>query len=86
METTRHGLPPRHERDRTVSRATQDSYAIDEDRWLEALAIEWGALYLISVNDGRWFGVRRDGSGDALIAATPRELHDAMQAACRGIR
>jgi hypothetical protein len=62
-----------------VSGATQGSYSINEDQWLEALAIEWGALYLISANDGRWFAIRRDGSGDALIAATPRELHAYMQ-------
>ncbi len=67
-----------------MSAAAHDPYVIDEDRWLEALAIEWSAFYLTSVNDGRWFAVRRDGSGDALIAATPRQLHEAMQAACSG--
>lgn len=59
----------------------RDPFAVDEDRWLEALAIDWGCLYLISVNDGKWYAVRRDGSGDALIAATPGELDDAMHAA-----
>jgi hypothetical protein len=63
-----------------------DPYAIDEDRWLEALAREWGHLYLISVNSGQWYAIRRDGSGDALIAATPRKLHEAMQAAWSGAR
>ena len=61
-----------------MSGAMRDSYAIDEDRWLEALAREWSQLYLISVNDGRWFAVRRDGSGDAIIAATPGKLATAM--------
>ena len=61
-----------------MSGGTRDSYAIGEDRWLEALAREWSALYLVSVNDGRWCAVRRDGSGDAIIAATPGKLATAM--------
>ena len=63
-----------------MSAAAHDPYVIDEDRWLEALAIEWSAYYLVSVDAGRWFAIRRDGSGDALIAETPRELHGYMQA------
>ena len=60
---------------------TLDPFTVDEDRWLEALAREWGRLYLISVNGGRWYGVRRDGSGDAITAATPGELNAALHAA-----
>jgi hypothetical protein len=67
-------------RGRVVSGTTLDPFAVDEDRWLEALAIDWGRLYLISVNEGRWYAVARDGSGNALIAAAPGWLADAMQA------
>lgn len=63
---------------------TRDPYAIDEDRWLEALARDWGQVFLISVNGGRWFAVRRDGSGDALITTTPGKLAIAMQEAWAG--
>ena len=60
---------------------TQDQFAVDEDRWLEALAREWGQLHLISANGGRWYGVRRDGTGDAIIADSPGELNAALHAA-----
>lgn len=63
---------------------TLDPFAIDEDRWLEALAREWGRLFLVTVNDGRWYAVKRDGSGNAVIAATPGELNAAMHAAWSG--
>ena len=58
----------------------RDPFALDEDKALEDLARTWGAYYLVSVDAGRWFAIRRDGSGDALIAETPRELHGYMQA------
>ena len=64
-----------------VVSGTLDPFAVDEDRWLEALVREWGAAFLISVNSGRWYGVRRDGSGDAIIAGTPGELNAALHAA-----
>ena len=60
---------------------TLDPFAVDEDRWLEALAREWGQLYLISVSNGFWYAVRRDGTGDAVITAKPGELNAAMHAA-----
>ena len=62
------------------STRAHDPFAVDEDRWLEALAINWGALYLTSTSDGRWIAIRRDGSRPALITDTPRELDAAMQA------
>ena len=58
-----------------------DPFAVDEDRWLEALAIEWSALYLISVNDARWYAIRRDGGGSAFIRDTPWDLGDALRIA-----
>lgn len=64
--------------------AGRDPFAVDEDRWLEALALEWGRIFLISVNGGRWYGVRRDGSGDAVIAASASGLHQALHAARHG--
>ena len=64
--------------------AARDPYAIDEDRALEDLARTWGSYYLISSDAGRWFAIPRDGSGDALIAATPGKLATAMVSAWRG--
>jgi hypothetical protein len=61
-----------------------DPFAVDEARWLKALADDWGALYLVSVNNGRWYGVRRDGSALALTADTPGKLATAMATAWRG--
>ena len=59
----------------------RDPFAVDEDRWLEALALDWGSHYLIpSPSDGRWIGIRRDGSRPALIAETPWELDAAIRA------
>ena len=58
-----------------------DPFAVDEDRWLEALALEWSALYLVSVNDSRWYAIRRDGTGSAFIRDTPWALGDALRAA-----
>ena len=57
-----------------------DPFAVDEDRWLEALTLDWGAHYLISSDAGRWIAIRRDGSGNALIAATPGKLATALAA------
>ena len=64
---------------------THDPFAVDEDRWLEAIAREWGHLYLCSVNGGRWYAIVRDGSGAAIIRDTPGELAAAMGAARHGI-
>ena len=59
---------------------THDPFAVDEDRWLEALARDYGTAFLITVNDARWYGIRRDGSGAAFIRDTPGELAAAMGA------
>ena len=59
---------------------TLDRYAIDEARWTEALDREWPD-FLISVNEGRWYGVRRDGTAPAITAGTPGELNAALHAA-----
>ena len=61
-----------------------DPFAVDEDRWLEALARDYGHLYLCSVNGGRWYAILRDGSGAAIIRDTPGELAAAMGAAWSG--
>ena len=63
-----------------------DPFAVDEDRWLEALAIEYGRVFLISINDSRWYAIRRDGSGAAIIRETPGELAAAMGAAMGAAR
>ena len=62
--------------------------AVDEDTWLESLARNWSLLYLVNTDSGRWFAIRRDGSGDALIADTPGKLAAAMRAdvAAAGVR
>ena len=52
----------------------------DEDQWIEALACNWGSLYLLRVSDGRWIAIKRDGSGAALIRDTPGDLAAAMRA------
>jgi hypothetical protein len=57
-----------------------DPFAVDEARWLKALNDDWGALYLISPNGGRWYATPVDGGGDALIAETPGKLAEAMHA------
>ena len=62
-----------------------DPFAVDEARWLEVLTREWGRLFLVSVNGGRWYASRKDGTGDAIIAGTPGELAAAMGAAWHGI-
>ena len=62
-----------------------DPFAVDEDRWLEALCRDYGAAFLITVNGGRWYGILRDGSGAAFIRDTPGELAAAMGAARHGI-
>ena len=62
----------------------RDPFALDEDRALEDLARTWGAYYLVSADAGRWFAVRRNGTGDAIIAATPGELAAAMGSAWHG--
>jgi hypothetical protein len=70
-----------------VSGTAKDPFDVDEDRWLEALAREWGRFYLISISDARWIAIRRDGSSPALIAGTPGELGAAMGAElARGAR
>ena len=61
-----------------------DPYAIGEARWLEALDRDWGRLFLVSVNDGKWYANRLNGTGDAIIAATPGELAVAMGTAWHG--
>ena len=61
-----------------------DPYAVDEARWLEALDRDWGRLFLVSVNDGKWYANRLNGTGDAIIAATPGELAVAMGTAWHG--
>ena len=59
----------------------RDPFAVDEDRWLERLALDWGHAYLIpSPSDGRWFAIRRDGSRPALITDTPQQLDAAIRA------
>ena len=58
----------------------RDPFAVDEDRWLEALAIDWGLAYLTSTSDNRWIAIRRDGTRDALIAETPWDLDAAIRA------
>lgn len=63
-----------------------DPYAIGEARWLEALTLNWGMVFLVSVNDGKWYASKRDGTGDAIIAGTPGELAAAMGAAWDGVR
>jgi hypothetical protein len=64
-----------------VRGTSRDPFAVDEDRWLERLAIDWGTHYLISPpSDGRWIAIKRDGSSAALIRETPWELDDAIRA------
>jgi hypothetical protein len=60
---------------------SHDPFAVDEARWLEALDREWGRVFLISVNDGKWYANRLNGAGDAITAGTPGELAGAMGAA-----
>ena len=62
----------------------RDPFAVDEARWLEALDREWGLLFLVSVNDGKWYANRLSGTGDAIIAGTPGELAAAMGTAWHG--
>ncbi len=61
-----------------------DPFAVDEARWLERLTLDWGSVFLVQVNGGRWYASHRDGTGDAIIAATPGELAAAMGAAWHG--
>jgi hypothetical protein len=61
-----------------VNGGTCDPFAVDEDRWLEVLARDYGAAFLITVNGGRWYGILRDGSGAAFICETPGDLAVAM--------
>ena len=63
-----------------VKGVARDPFAVDEDRWLERLAIDWGRAYLTSASDGRWIAIRRDGTRPALIAETPWELDAAIRA------
>ena len=63
--------------------ATRDPFAVDEDWWLEKLTRDWGALYLISFSNDRWYGIRRDGTAAALIAPTPGKLATQMATAIR---
>ena len=58
----------------------RDPFAIDANRWLEALAIDWGRTYLSSTSDDRWIAIRRDGTRPALIAETPWDLDAAIRA------
>ena len=64
----------------------RDPYAVDEARWIEALNRDWGRIFLISPSGGRWYANRLDGTGDAIIAATPGELAAAMGTAWHGAR
>ena len=63
---------------------THDPFAVDEDRWLEALCRDYGTKFLITVNGDRWYGILRDGSGAAFIRDTPGELAAAMGAPRHG--
>ena len=58
-----------------------DQDAVDEARWLQALEREWGRIFLIKPSGGRWYANRLDGTGDAIITATPGELNAALHAA-----
>ena len=58
-----------------------DPFAVDEARWLEALDRERGRHFLSSTCNDRWYANRLNGTGDAIIAATPGELAAAMGAA-----
>lgn len=60
---------------------TLDPFAVDEDRWLEALNREWASVFLIKPNGGRWYANRLDGTKPAITAATPGELNAALHAA-----
>jgi hypothetical protein len=63
---------------------SHDPFAVDEARWLEALDRDWGRIFLVSVCNDQWYANRLNGTGDAIIAATPGELAAAMGAAWRG--
>ena len=66
----------------------RDPLAAEDDTWLESLARNWSLLYLVNTDAGRWFAIRRDRSGDALLADTPGKLAAAMRAdvAAAGVR
>ena len=63
-------------------------FAVDMDRALDALRLEWAAQYDTGFADGAYRAARIDGTGDLLTGQTPDELTAAIRAdwAARGTR
>jgi hypothetical protein len=55
-------------------------FAVDTDRALEALRLEWAVHYDTGFADGAYRAARIDGTGDLLTGQTPDELVAAIRA------